>query len=607
MADRIYSDADVESLSRQPLSASQSFGSSNRTTQSSDQPKTIKPQTNGHNQYPQHGPLYKAPNKIQITGDMHFVPEDPNEDGRFPLKETGLKPKYLIDGKDHFIKDYNYNSYAPNEFKEEASINERYNPDSTLKDSKDRPYVFSAATTIVNQENDPDKQHIIDYGLEDAEYKKANPYKNINETIYTYQASSDTLPPPISPWHPFTRIADPTAAQSIINYSYNRYQYPIADLEHRKAFRNVFFTRPECYIVCRDKNQEHNPYNLARQCELDDDIRSSVMRMPHISKMLSPVYVSGTFGSFPKDNFNYLISNRIKGFNVDPFVLSVNESNTKSIEGFTVNTGMHMESNQGGTVTISFRDTKYLEVSEYFRLWMLYIYKRKKGVLEPPFAKYDYANDFPAISNNEITAEDKAYWLHPYDRAIEYTCSMFDFVTNESNDRVLYWSKYYGMFPTNMSISGLSNESGGALTEELTVEVQFRYQYKTVCTNHSLVEFNINAGITDLVGRVTSTENLVNSQGYINEKEFIKMRINEREHPVPYQGASGMFVGTPYVVMGRSSIREPDKNGIGVPTIHPYLHFVGANDMVNRVGNLGISKQRNISDKMGKQIPVSTN
>jgi hypothetical protein len=68
-----------------------------------------------------------------------------------------------------------------------------------------------------------------------------------------------------------------------------------------------------------------------------------------------------------------------------------------------------------------------------------------------------------------------------------------------------------------------------------------------------------------------------------------------------------MFVGTPYVVMGRSSIREPDKNGIGVPTIHPYLHFVGANDMVNRVGNLGISKQRNISDKMGKQIPVSTN
>jgi hypothetical protein len=238
---------------------------------------------------------------------------------------------------------------------------------------------------------------------------------------------------------------------------------------------------------------------------------------------------------------------------------------------------------------------------------MLYIYKRKKGVLEPPFAKYDYANDFPALPSGELTADDKAYWFHPYDRAIEYTCSMFDFVTNESNDRILYWSKYYGMFPTNMSISGLSNESGGALTEELTVEVQFRYQYKTVCTNHSLVEFNINAGITDLVGHVKSTEKLVNSQGYINEKEFIKMRINERDHPVPYQGASGMFVGTPYVVMGRSSIREPDKNGIGVPTIHPYLHFVGANDMVNRVGNLGISKQRNISDKMGKQIPVSTN
>lgn len=607
---------------RNDLSPAESDDTSMRTlripsTQNSSNTQTYSSNTNMNiDEFPQTKPLYEGSKPRQIEGYMHFGPT--NIDGRtgaltdmgqdVEVKRTNNKPKYLIPGDAHFTKDLNVNTNAPDFFQEEAAQAASITPRSPFYSRNNKEsMVFSGSTTIINQENNPDKERIMQYGLEDSEYRKINGGK-APTSAYTYSATSDTLPPPISPLHPFIRMADPSVAQSIVNMSYNRYQYPISDVEHRKAFRNVFFTRPECYIVCSETDR--NPYNVARQCEMDDDIRSSVMRMPHIARMLSPVYVTGTFGTnFDMDNFNYLLSNRVTGLSVDPFVLSVNESTGKSVEGYTVTPGMHMESNQGGSLTVTFRDTKYLEIFEYFRLWMIYIYKRKKGTFEPPYAGYDYANDFPS-SFGELDAKKMAYYLHPYDRAIEYTCSMFDIVTNEANDRILYWMKYYGLYPTNLTVSGLNNENNGPLTSDMTVEVTFRYQYKAACTNKTLVEFNLNAGITDTVGKVTPGIKFNNSLGYINEANFTNITTSDNDvkknTKIPYFGAGGMFVGTPYIVLGKS-LRAPTDTGTGPNTIQPFLRFMGCGSgMINRVGNLGITKQLDRSKAGGKELVVGT-
>ena len=562
-------------------------------------------------EYPKHMPLYNQIKPHELTPADHFMfntkintnRSSPyygavyNNSKRWANTRNTNKAVYLIPGKDHFINDQNvkswngegYNPYDPND---SANIE---NETPFMTNSGKKAPSFNGSATPINQTNDPDKANVIKFGLENAELNRINNKKaggSLSSATYKMDTAREYAPPPISPLQPFYRMMTPDAAQTIVNHAYNRFQHPIADVEHRKAFRNLFFTRPECYIMCSEQPGTHNRWGLSMQCENDDDIASSCSRMPHICKMLSPVYITGTFGTnFARDNFNYLISNRVMGFSVPEETLSTADNVGRSVEGYTVTPGMHMESHQGGSFNVTFRDTKHLEVYEYFRIWMIYIAKRKRGLFEPPFARYDYANDFPVSFSSSLSSQDVAFLLHPYDRALEYTASLFDIVTNEANDRIIYWCKYYGIYPTGLSISGLSSDLGAAMASDITVDVTFRYQYKLPCVNKSLVEFNFNAGITNSIGKATDSTNLNVSDGYLNAQHFFGFRdqnINSAaNHYIPYEGGGGMFTGTPYIVMGRYNRDVSNANGTGQITVHPFLRFMGVNNkMINNVGNL---------------------
>lgn len=508
-----------------------------------------------------------------------LVTNTPTTTEQYETNIRRVKQNFLIPPEYHFVKD------------DDGTISPEKSKGPFLDQNNVNTYQFTGATTNVNREKSPDKQAVMDYGLENAELNRVNNAKP-EDTTYSSERydPNTTVAPPLSPIHPFTRLNDPKMAQSLNVFAYNRFHYPIADLEHRKSFRNLFFTRPECYIYCTEGK-------LSQQCELDDTFASANSRIPHVLKLLSPVYVTGSIGPNSKilDNINYMVSNRANGFSVTEETLSVQETLGKSIEGYTVTEGMHLESHQGGTVSVTFTDTKYLEIYEYHRLWMNYIYKRRKGTFEPPFSKYAYTNDFP-VTFGDISAKDKAFYLHPYDRALEYTCSMFDLVTNEANDRITYWCKYYGLFPISVSIDGLNNDNGAPMVDRITVNVTYRYQYKLPCENKALVEFNFNTGITDLVGGVNQSS-FDASTGYINTANFKTMLDSSIEDPTKsgtnhsyaYQGGAGMFVGTPYIVMGRFN-RAPDRSGHGELTVHPFLRFMPITDTaIENVGNLGIS------------------
>jgi hypothetical protein len=530
-----------------------------------------------------------------------------NTSNEIPFIRNSNKAEYLIPKEDHFINDKDYNTWTGEQYNRPDPYD---SPNITGKTpfftrSGKKAPTYSGSATPINRTKDMDKENVIKFGLENAELNRVNNKPaggDLSAPKYTMNSARQYTPPPLTPMQPFYRMMDPKAAQTIVNHAYNRFQLPIADLEHRKAFRNLFFTRPECYIMCSDTPGTHNKWGLSAQCERDDDIASSCSRMPHICKLLSPVYITGTFGTnFAMDNFNYLLSNRATGFAVPDENLSVVESMSKSIEGYTVSPGMQMESHQGGSFTITFRDTKFLEVYEYHRLWMIYIAKRKRGIFEPPFARYNYSNNFP-VSFGKLTPSDLAFLLHPYDRALEYTASLFDVITNESNDRIMYWCKYYGIYPTQVSISGLNSDNGGVLASDLSVSVTYRYQYKLPCTNKTLVEFNFNAGVTNSVGKSIDPSNLNVSSGYINDKTFIKFKDPKSTYTtiknVPYAGSGGMFTGTPYIVMGRFNQDISNVNGHGDFTVHPYLRFMGVNNkMINNIGNLGYHNTTEFTDE----------
>ena len=523
-------------------------------------------------------PLKGANNFANNLGDMYL---DKNGQRQY---------NYLVHDKgEHFIRDLNDTLMQDPKARERAVVvpNSNILPETIVDGdvSDAQKIVFSGATTNVNPTNDPDKAKIITFGLSETEedrFKEAGDYK-----------------PPLSVLYPFTRMIDVQHRNEhqLTNLtSFNRYHLPISDLEHRKAFRHVFFTRPECYVCCLEDGR----VRLSQQAEYDEDFNTSYSRMPYISKLLSPVYVSGTFGrsGIPKDNFNYLLSNRCLGLTPSGATLSTQDSVTKSIQGYTVTPGMHYEGRQGATIQISFRDTKYLEVYEYIRMWMLYIWKIKYGSFAPSFNGYKYINKFPEMEGKSLKVSAFPH-LHPLDRALEYTCSMFDFINDESDTFPRYWCKYFGMYPVDINIEGLGNSNNDALKEEMTISVTFKYAYKIENTMKSLVEFNYNAGICNKMGQPTTA-----GSGVLKVSEqFAYANSPDSKFLKQYVGPGAPFVGTPYVVLMaiQKDIMKDTSTGT---TMTPCLRFspLSGNEALSERINMGLE-----SITSNNNIPVTSN
>jgi hypothetical protein len=316
---------------------------------------------------------------------------------------------------------------------------------------------------------------------------------------------------------------------------------------------------------------------LSDQCKNDEDFYAAYKRVPHILNLLSPVYVSGTFGpkDIPQCNWNFLLSNRIQGLNPSQSALTVDEQGPKSIDGFTVMPAKIFEAEQGSTIELSFHDTRMLEVYETLRLWMLYAYKVHKGILASSFNGYQESNGFitgiDQDSSGTQLSKEQYTQMHPYDRALDYCASMWDIVTNESGTRILYWCKYYGIYPVSVSPT-LSNDANGPITS-LQVSSTFRYQKKKEYSNSNLVEFNYNAGIVDEFGILRSdlSESVTSALPFmIREDKSPSSATNVNN---TYMGAANMFTGTPYIVL--------EKFG---STIAPQLRFIHTSDYQLNMG-----------------------
>ena len=425
--------------------------------------------------------------------------------------------------------------------------------------------VFSGSTTDINPTNDLEKQYIIDRGL-----------GSVEDVRVPIESFGKYTKPPISPFHPFTRL-DPYTAHTAILSSYNRTKIPVADAEFRKGFRYIFISRPECYIMSYGERGG----KLSEQAEHDMEFASFYSQKPYILRMLSPRYVTGSFTNDGlNSNWNMLLSNRVLGLSTGTTELEVDEGNGKSIDGYSVHTPLTLTSNTGGTIQLSFQDTKSLDVSDMLRMWMLYMHKRHKGIFAPPYNNYQYHNDFfEALSEGGQKMTGAAYTqLHPYDRAIEFACSIFDIVTNETGSKILYMCKYTGCYPKTMSQEGLSNSNNEALTKA-GVSAEFVYMGKQELGNTRFVEFNYNSGITDHLGRPVTT---------VKDSLSFLLRDNPTDPILPqYVGAGGMFTGSPYIVIGKS---QQDPLNPSDALYYPYLRFAPISTMkLDRDINLGIT------------------
>lgn len=566
-------------------------------------------------------------------------------------KEADDRQHLVTDKADHFIRDYNdpslkgkerpasnnnkvfsrpaYGSKNPyagkyaNEYTYDKMFDESAEERSLTytQDGSDERPVFSGSTTPVNPfpGTDTYKEDVLAFDLEAAERRFVHAANRHKWSQYRDQSKGDTyyqnhIPRqvPLSPLHPFTRLdvsytgpsSIPIKTKQMMFQTYNRTHLPVADAEFRKGFRHTFFSRPECYLMYSNNGKPM----LCEQAEHDEDFLSLYMRAPHIVNLLSPSYVTGTHGissvggtgiSF-QDNWNYLLSNRVLGVSVNEETLTQKETMAKTAEGYTVIPGLHVESRTGSTISISFKETKDLEVSDFIRGWMMYIHKRARGYFYPPYNGYQYENTFFPTNRQVVNIAKSGLrdQLHPYDRALEYCASMFDFVTNESDSRILYWCKYYGIYPVSLS-SPVSYENNGPLTNEnMKIDVTFRYQYKLPCVNKSLVEFNYNSGICDSLGRPTIGGKPEFSNSFLKKENGEGYSNVEGKDPnyaiVNYIGAAGMFTGTPMVLMQTGYKNPLSRTGDDQDmTMVPVLRFANMADdeYLNELLNLGFNQR----------------
>lgn len=511
--------------------------------------------------------------------------------------------------QDHFNIKTADNKYVNNDYLVKTSSHFTKDPNSPNQRDKNRPAlttdfdgvlkpVNSGSSSIVNPDGDLNKQNIIEQGLCNTEANSV-----INKTGSKYAKV------PISPLYPFTRL-DPKCARKSMFVSYNRTKLPIVDTEFRKGFRHVFFTRPECYIMSRDNRNNANVLRLSEQCSYDEDFSSSYSRMPHILKILSPAYVTGSFSQNSIDsNWNYLLSNRITS--MQSVIKTGAESAQQHVAtplGYGITTPSYVTSMSNSTISVAFSETKNLEVYEMLRLWMLYNHKRKYGIFSPPYNGYQYRNEFLNVSNGDDNNKGMPVYsgdfgnkagviYHPYDRALENCASIFEIYTNESMTKILYWCKYYGVYPEDASIEGLSSDIDKAMTAEsgLKCNATFRYQRKLENVYKSLVEFNLNAGITDNMGKIKTGLTLDASYPFLLRSEDASRSALQNQTLsdsilTKYIGASGMFTGSPYIVIGKN---QDDVTGSVDETVLPYLMFTPLTNMeLNNELNLGIENNR---------------
>ena len=479
-----------------------------------------------------------------------------------------IKQDYLYTTNEHFTLDPNNDTGTP------QGVPYYRDADGNLIRT------FSGSATIINPMNDDYTKEVMFNTISTTEEKDS----------ITQNGGDTDAQPPISPFHPFTRM-DPYVAQKTILTAYNRTHIPVADNEFRKGYRHIFISRPECYITCREGG-------LSNQAAYDEDFASMYTRMPYILEMLSPSYLhTSRYKSADglDSNWNFLLSNRAVGLSTETFEIGNELTRSKTTSGFSISTAGAMSGGYAnGTLQLTFRETKKLEVYEMLRMWMLYMHKVHVGAFAPSYNGYQKENGFGSRLSKEGCTYDDTFYMHPYDRALDYPCTIFDIVTNESDTKILYFAEYMGAYPTQLSIA-LNNDNNAAIPADMKVSATFAYQFKIVNSNRVLMHFNYNSGLTDSLGipkgEVKESLPFLLSDNVV---ETNKMLNN-------YIGAAGMFTGSPYIVIGQSQLNPIDRGSV---IQSPFLKFAPITDkVINDKANLGIVNENNQSD--GSMVGLS--
>lgn len=262
--------------------------------------------------------------------------------------------------------------------------------------------------------------------------------KDLNYTLGIMDNSSDSLH---KPWE-------------LTTTKYNRFKLPLLNDALQKGFGHVFFVKPNCNLF--------NSNGLIKGIANNPEFLYAYKNSP---KLLNELCYSNN----SSHHFMYSLSNAVNSFSLNEEFIGNNTYGT-TYTGHKIAYGKNnIESKTASTLSIGFEDDRYLHIFQTIKLWMEYISGVYRGTLVPRTS--DIMN-----------------------KILDYAGACYYILTAEDGETILFWTKFYGIFPTNLPIDQLA-WSKGQLINDLKMTVTFSYSFRDDFNPVLLSEFNYNANV----------------------------------------------------------------------------------------------------------------
>lgn len=241
---------------------------------------------------------------------------------------------------------------------------------------------------------------------------------------------------------------------------YNRFKLANPEDYLGKGFAHIFFTRPDCALI-NDANT---------------DLRKKIAKNPNFSyawahrrRLLRSLTLNK---KDVKHDWNLLLSNKAEEFSLsDENIATETYGDTFLKQKVVFGKGSH-ESRTQGEFSVKYTDNRELDIYHYHKLWTDYISNVYTGSWFPK-RKYIYG------------------------KVLDYAVCAYYILTAEDGETILFWSKYYGVFPVNTPSSSYSWSKGQAIVSP-EVNITYQYSLKEDFNPISLIEFNLNSHLDEV-------------------------------------------------------------------------------------------------------------
>lgn len=234
---------------------------------------------------------------------------------------------------------------------------------------------------------------------------------------------------------------------------YNRFKLAYPDDILSRGYMHIFMTRPDLNYF------SGSTYNI--RSEMSNDPFLTYMRRKNLSLVKQLVELNGD-----NHQFMMMLSNKAKGFSLTDDGIN-HDTYGKSRNGYSVAYGRRRDSELGGSLNITYKDNRDFDILNLHKLWVDYIINVFSGKWTPK-KKY--------IQN----------------KIIDYATAIYVIVTAEDFETVLFWTKYYGVFPVSLPFSAISWDGDRSTVSAPDLQITYAYSWKEDLNPVALSELNMN-------------------------------------------------------------------------------------------------------------------